>query len=206
MILTVSFASCTGGCNKKPDSTIDITDISSSDTVDPSSTTAISNTTSTSQTSGTSATTKPTNTSKPTETSGTTSTTAATPTATEAPVTSDSDTTPTTTTAAPEPETTTETEAKPEPTEAPAPEPTEAPVPETTPEETKPQIQYGTCYINARYGCNGDNVYVTLYGYECSNELGYWDLTDAGYAAAEADLLALPDFFGTWDIQFGGLM
>lgn len=136
----------------------------------------------------------------------------------EAPVTSgdsgsgsDNGTTPTTTTKAPEPETPAETEAKPEPTEAPAPEPTEAPVPETTPEETQPeptepQIEYGTCYVNANYGANGTRIFVTLYGYECSNELGYWDLTDAGYAAAEADLLALPDFFGTYSIEYGGLM
>lgn len=147
MMLTVSLASCTGGCNKKPDSAIDITDISSSDTVDPSGTTSTiptpkpttgtSGTTSTSQTSGTSATTKPTNNPKPTESSGTTSTTAATPTATEAPKpTETSGTTSTQATNTPTP-TTTPTQTSADPTSMPEPTatPTEVPV-ETTPEPT----------------------------------------------------------------------
>lgn len=140
MMLTVSLASCAGGCNKKLDSAIDITDISSSDTVDPSSTTSTiptpkpttgtSGTTSTSQTSGTTATTAATPTAteapKPTETSGTTSTQATnTPTPTTAPTQTSVDPTPT-----PEPTATpTEVpvETTPEPTATPTPEPTQDP-------------------------------------------------------------------------------
>lgn len=155
MMLTVSLASCTGGCNKKPDSAIDITDISSSDTVDPSGTTSTiptpkpttgtSGTTSTSQTSGTSATIKPTNTPKPTETSGTTSTQATnTPTPTTVPTETVADPTST-----PEPTATpTEVpvETTPEPTATPTPEPTQDPatVVDYTYEETLTAYAFDT--------------------------------------------------------------